>query len=594
MNLKYCFLSLYFLLACSTPQDSIDGDFQNTQSVRGWNILSEHEKNGMEVVEAASDYEINHLQLSHDIIMDLRHVRDTARLGLARRLTDKAHSEGIAEVVVWDHALYSLDYYPDEFKSGPQGTINLDNPDFWAWFRQDYRDMLQMFPEIDGIVLTFIETGAHIEDQYSEQMQTEQEKLARLVDEVAAVIMDEYDKALYIRTFMYTEEEMQSILKCLELIEHQGIRVMMKETPHDFFLTHPVNERIKAIKRPVIIEFDGGHEFSGQGLIMNTFVNTALARWKYYLQQPNVIGYVARTDRFGETTAIGRPHEVNLLAYHRAQQDSSLTAEDIYREFIARRYGEKAVEGLLPVFEQSYDMITATLYSLGLNTANHSKLDFDYPSIYVRHNSGRWLEDKSFFLEHGVGREFHYWADVMNHLAPISAKTHSQMQAEGKQALENDWVDAEEMINLDYVQYVAEEKDYGVSLAESMLQQALDTRDKITDTQAFKELLITLERSLLTARIRRATAKVYYGYRLYARGEDYHSEKLDNIIQSGLDEILEVADYIKNYAPGAPEGGQWTWESDAERALDFHHKTTEVGWEDFGGVVFRLNNDKVN
>ncbi|MFW5726822.1 MAG: hypothetical protein ACOCW4_03050, partial [bacterium] len=268
----------------------------------------------MEVVEAASDYEINHLQLSHDIIMDLRHVRDTARLGLARRLTDKAHSEGIAEVVVWDHALYSLDYYPDEFKSGPQGTINLDNPDFWAWFRQDYRDMLQMFPEIDGIVLTFIETGAHIEDQYSEQMQTEQEKLARLVDEVAAVIMDEYDKALYIRTFMYTEEEMQSILKCLELIEHQNIRVMMKETPHDFFLTHPVNERIKAIKRPVIIEFDGGHEFSGQGLIMNTFVNTALARWKYYLQQPNVIGYVARTDRFGETTAIGRPHEVNLLA----------------------------------------------------------------------------------------------------------------------------------------------------------------------------------------------------------------------------------------------------------------------------------------
>ena len=38
---------------------------------------------------------------------------------------------------------------------------------FWEWFKQDYRGMLDLIPEIDGLVLTFIETGAYAEKQYS-------------------------------------------------------------------------------------------------------------------------------------------------------------------------------------------------------------------------------------------------------------------------------------------------------------------------------------------------------------------------------------------------------------------------------------------
>jgi hypothetical protein len=585
----YRFLLLLLTLgaACSTPQESASPEAVNTKAIRGWNILSDNEMNGMKVIEAAADYDINHLQLSHNIIMDLRHVRDTTRLGIARRLTNKAHAEGIQEVVAWDHALYFKDYYPDSFKTGPDSTINLDDPAFWEWFKEDYRDMLDRFPELDGIVLTFIETGAHIEDQFSESMPTDQEKLARLVDEVASVIMDEYDKSLYIRTFIYTQEELNAILKCLNLIEHQDITVMMKEVPHDFFLPHPVNEHIRDINRPVIIEFDGGHEYNGQGIVMNTFADKALQRWKYYLQQPNVVGYVARTDRYGETNAIGRPHEANLLAYHRAQQDSSLTADDIYREFIAAQYGKDAVEGLLPVFRQNYDMITSIFYTLGLNTVNHSRLDYDEQSAYARHVSGRWLDDKTFSLAHGVDREFHYWKDVVNHLAPARHKQGQQMLEECRQVLNQGWVQEGEQITMDYVRYVTQEKDYGVALSESMLQQALDTRERVSDAQAFKDLLITLERSLLTARIRRATAKVYYGYRLYARGAEYRSAELSDIIQSGLDEIIEVSEYIENYSPGAPEGGQWRWSSDVDNAREYHRRTTQVGWEDFGGMIFK-------
>lgn len=590
-NLKTFFYlgSALFLAACNLPEkESADeAAATNTSEIRGWNILSDNEPNAMRVIETASNYDINHLQLSHQIVMDLRHVRDTGRLGLTRRLTRLAHAEGIEEVVVWDHALYYLDYYPDEFKTGPDSTINLDNPAFWEWFREDYRDMLDKVPEIDGIVLTFIETGAHIEDQYSEEMQTDQEKLAKLVDEVASVLMDEYEKALYIRTFIYTQEELDAILKCLNLIEHQDITVMMKEVPHDFFLTHPVNEHISEINRPVIIEFDGGHEYNGQGIIMNSFVDTALDRWKYYLQQPNVVGYVARTDRYGETTAIGRPHEVNLLAYHRAQQDSSITADSVYREFIADRYGEVNVEQLMPVYQNGYDMITSSLYSLGLNTVNHSRLDFDNQSAYARHVSGRWLEDKTFELGHDVNQEFHYWKDVVNHLAPVAAKTGQQMRNECAHVLENGWVVPEESISLAYVQHVANEKDYGVSLTEEMLKLVKDAKITNEYVLAHQDLLLTMERTLLTAKIRRATAKAYYGYRLYARGEEFRSPELEEIIQQGLEEIEEVAPLIENYEKDIPENGQWPWKRDALTAKGYHERITQIGWNESGGLVFK-------
>ena len=38
---------------------------------------------------------------------------------------------------------------------------------FGSGFKQDYRGMLDLIPEIDGLVLTFIETGAYAEKQYS-------------------------------------------------------------------------------------------------------------------------------------------------------------------------------------------------------------------------------------------------------------------------------------------------------------------------------------------------------------------------------------------------------------------------------------------
>ncbi|HNY15260.1 MAG TPA: hypothetical protein PKI12_06950, partial [Bacteroidales bacterium] len=323
---------------------------QTTNYIRGWNILSDSFVDDIATISAAKSYNINHLQLSHDLLMDLQEIRDPKRQKLVNDLIDEAHGAGIGEVVVWDHALYNLKYYPDEFKTGPKGTINLDNQAFWEWFREDYRALMNLAPEADGVVLTFIETGARAENQYSEKLKTGPEKLAAVVDAVADVVCDELNKQLYIRTFAYTDAEYLNTIGCIKHIKNQKIRLMMKETPHDFFLTHPDDKYAGTIDRPTIMEFDACNEFNGQGVIANTWPEYIVRRWSNLIRRPNVIGYVARTDRYGDTRLVGTPNEILLYALKRFTEDQSLTPGKISEEFLNERYGMKATRYLKPAF----------------------------------------------------------------------------------------------------------------------------------------------------------------------------------------------------------------------------------------------------
>src|SRR5690606_37844370 len=181
------------------------------------------EPDALAVIEAARAYDINHLQLSHEIVHDLKEVRDEGKRGLANRLVDAAHAAGIQEVVVWDHALYDLEYYPRRFRTGPDSTLDLDEPAVWEWLRQDYREMLDLVPGIDGVVLTFIEAGARAEEQHSARLRTPQEKLAAVVNAVADVVIGERGLDLYARTFAYTHREYDNITGAIERFERPGI-----------------------------------------------------------------------------------------------------------------------------------------------------------------------------------------------------------------------------------------------------------------------------------------------------------------------------------------------------------------------------------
>ena len=574
-----------FAVSALTVACSSESSLPPYGQVQGWNILSDSYDDALVTLAAAREYNVNHLQLSHHLIMDLREIREPERRAKVTSLIDRAHEAGIPEVVLWDHALYGLDYYPEEFKTGPDGTINLDNPEFWEWFRADYRQMLDLVPSADGLVLTFIETGTRAERQYSEKWSTGPEKLAAVVDCVADVVCREYGKKLYVRTFAYTDAEYANTIGCLEHVRSREIILMMKETPHDFFLTHPNDKYAGTIDRPTIIEFDTGGEFNGQGIITNTWPEYVLGRWSRYVRLPNIIGYVARTDRYGNTRLVGTPNEILLDALKSYTADTTVTADRVYDSFISRKYGPAAVDVLKPAFQLAFDIVTSSLYTLGTNTANHSALNYDpYRSSYARHVSGKWIDPPIAHIRHGVDRDFHYWKDVIEHLAPARLKTaDGPIRTEAPAVIDSSWVTPVERMNEDYLKWIITEKQYGVKLAEQALQM-VESSKGVLEQPDYLQLTALFGRTLLTARLHEAAATAYWGYRIYARGEDYRTPWLKQTLSDALERMTTVADEIERFGHPIPVG-QWNWQKDAQMVSQYYEWITQ-GWPEYGNVRF--------
>jgi hypothetical protein len=591
-------LALIATRGAARQESPAHGPLRAAQPVRGWTILSNSEPDALAVIEAAPGYDINHLQLSHQVVDELRQLREPRRREMVARLTGAAHRVGIQEVVLWDHALYDLDYYPKAFRTGPSGTIDLDNTAFWQWLKADYRNLLDLAPDADGVVLTFIETGARAERQHSTTLLTNQDKLAAVVNAVADVVVGERKLALYARTFSYTHAEYRNIAGAIGKFTRPDVRLMMKETPHDFFLTHPDDFLAGTIARPTLMEFDVGAEFNGQGLIANTWPEHILARARSLLRRPHVVGYVARTDRYGGTRVIGRPSEINLYALRRYAQDPDVTAEAVYDGFIGARYGAGAQPWVKAAFRNAFEIVTSTLYTLGTNTANHSKLDYDpYASSYARSVSGKWLDPPIAFVRHDVDREFHYWKDIVNHLAPPWAKqvkSAPQLQ-EVPWVVERGWLQAGDLIDEEHLRYVTAEKTYGVRLAERSLQ-AIEEGKRYLTSEAYRDLRDYFTRTLLTARLHRAVATAYLGFRVYARGEPFRTASVVGMVRETLLEIPRLAEEMRNF-PAKPPAGQWNWVEDADEAMRYYNAIVHTGWpaktngadNPYAGVTFPLD-----
>ena len=560
------------------------GPLRADEPVRGWTILSDREPDALAVIRAARDYDIDHLELSHELVMDLNEVRDERKRALLGRLVDSAHTAGIREVVLWDHALYELPYYPERFRTGPGGTIDLDDPAFWTWLKQDYRDMLDRVPKIDGLVLTFVETGARAERQHSRTMTTPQEKLAAVVNAVADVVIGERKLNLYARTFSYTHGEYRAVIGAVDRF-HPGVRLLMKETPHDFFLTHPNDRYAGTIARPTVIEFDAAGEFNGQGQIASTWPEYMLARARDLLRRPHVIGYTARTDRYGSTRMIGRTAEIDLYALARFVRDTGATADRITAEFVTSRYGAAARPNVTRAFANAFDIVTSTLYTLGTNTANHSRLDYDaYTSSYARHVSGKWIEPPMAHVRHGVNRDLHYWRDVVDKLAPPSAKEPKGAQwHEVPWVRDSGWITPGERMDEATLAMVLTEKRWGVTKARESLRAIEEGRSALRPAD-YGELHALFERTLLTARLHEAVASAYFGFRVWARGDAYRTPMVTRAIRDGLRDIVAVSALIRDH-PAKPPAGQWEWAKDADQAMRYHEWITK-GWGKYGGMKF--------
>ena len=128
-KITYLILCSFILISCHNKE------LENRGSIIGWNILSDDMDDAERLLEKAKEYNVNQLQISHDIVHDLRMVRNPQKQKQVNYITNKAHDNGVESVLVWDHALYKLNYYPEKFIRDEDGKLDLDNEKFWEWFK---------------------------------------------------------------------------------------------------------------------------------------------------------------------------------------------------------------------------------------------------------------------------------------------------------------------------------------------------------------------------------------------------------------------------------------------------------------------------
>ena len=546
--------------------------------IRGWNILSDNIDIAKKTIYHAKNYNINHLQLSHHLIHNLKEISDVSKLKKINYLVTLAHNEGIQKVYIWDHALYQKNYYPKKFFKENTNKLDLDNQEFWEWFRQDYRNKLEKIKIIDGIVLTFIETGMRIENQYSKLYPSSMQKFKKLINELNSVVSDYFGMDLILRTFSYNNSEIENIVGVVNDLNDDNIYIMIKESNHDFFITHPPNNLIDIIgkNKRIIIEFDAAHEFSGQGVVASIFPEFHFQKAKYFSKYENVLGYSIRLDRYGDTSIIDKPTEINLFSIDKGFSNYSLSSDQVIKQYIAKVYGKENVGTLFRVFDESDDIILSSFYTLGLNTARHSKLNFDYRSIYTRHVSGRWLENPVIYIKNSVNKEYHYWKDIVNYLSPKKHKagqgfyktTSSPSDSisymvlnklEIPDVIDKGWLVPEELMDENILKDILKEKKWSINKAKELLRLVDDVKSDINHIE-YKKLKRMFERTLLTVRLRAAVAAVYYGARIKP-----NTLKISKIIKNNKFDANKVIKEIKNYKFSYPIG-EYNWKKDSELA----------------------------
>ncbi|WP_020529959.1 hypothetical protein [Flexithrix dorotheae] len=592
------------LLGCaSQKQEKPDSKY----SYRGWNILSNHRENGLKTLDAAAKYGINHIELSHyQLCHDLKDLKNEKKRNDVNFFIEEAHKRGIEDVFVWDHAFYHLDYYPDRFKvesdqeqdlthhtkhfeGGINKQLDLDNPEFWEWVYQDYDTLLSYAPELDGVVLTFIETGSYVLYQHSDKMKTGGEKIAALVDSLGGYFIDKKGLKLTIRTFIYNQFEKDNIIEALKKIKRDDITVMIKMVPHDWFMTYPYQDYLADIPFPVVIEYDCGMEYAGENVILNTFPEYFADAFKYYHQFENVTGFCARSDRFEETAAVGTPGELNLYLLSELAENPDMSHNEITSNFIRNTYGEQVLTPIKPLFDSAWNTIMASMYTMGTHTANHSRLNYHRDNIYQTHTTGEWypVNQQISTIKHGVNKDLHNYKDVINRLAFPKFKTDTVgLRKDISWVLDAGWLNPGEEMNEEFLNDIITEKQYAVNLAEEAMQQFEKAKPFIEDKKVADNLYHTINRTVIFTRERMAMAQAVYGYRLWSRGKEYQTPALQQLIWDGLTLGSEMLDRIDNYPVHTPLG-QWRWTRDRESFDVYYKAIAETGWKEFGleGII---------
>jgi len=313
--------------------------------INGWILLDSDPEAVRATIETAADYGVNHVQLSHDLIMNIEDILgdgsevlqriETLNMGIAL-----AHDYGM-KAFIWAH----------EFSAAGPGVCYAPDDPVWEARSQAYRDGLARIPDVDGVVLMFgsapnppwftictCDWCAENYDLPAWESPPNEERIRILTEKVGGTIVNELGKTMLVRTFVHEPAEIGWHSQGLAAVQGVEFAGMHKGPVQDWQPYHPHDPCGGAIgPHPSVLEDDVAGEYYGLSTL--PFCSPGYFRYRLkHLWDRNGIGAVIRVQR-GSEHALGTPNEVNVYAISELLKDIHKPLESIWDEFIASFYG---------------------------------------------------------------------------------------------------------------------------------------------------------------------------------------------------------------------------------------------------------------
>ena len=385
---------------CSGQSFTVDAPSETLK--KGWVLLRDDDHT--ELLSKAREYHVNHIQISHDMMMNAwEPLRDTARRDYIRNTIDIAKANGVEEVVLWTHEVQFDDLWPDLLVGG---KVNMDSPRFWQWLDQEYESLYYAIPNADGLVLTLTENelqpgigGADVinRDETIHTGKTPAESVQMLIEGIWAVCQ-RHGWSLYVRNWAGggSDRWVRDAVRA----SHPDIWLMSKATgAGDWNMIQEDYDQIGTCTgHREMVEFDILGEYWGYTQTPWAGIDFLRHLWTdFSLTKNNVNAMVARVDRGNdyskapgiEPRAYDGPNRINFYALDAFSDCPEITSDAVYDYWSNHWFGPVAAPKVASAMKRAFGISNAcwnipTPYggSYDYSFSDFIAVDYCYKSLF--------------------------------------------------------------------------------------------------------------------------------------------------------------------------------------------------------------------
>lgn len=488
------------LLAGSVDVGGPDSISDPVFEIRGWDIAS---ADHIDKISKASEYGINTITLSHGLVREVDEVlADEGRANTIEEICREAKRYDM-NVYLWTRQISN----PPEhlvFESRGYMWLDFDHPDLWAWMANQYHQLFETVPCVDGAVLFFTESdfqlhrGPHEPKRWTDSRRiasnlSSDERMAKAINAVHEVHA-QHGKQLIVRDFFRTPLEYDLFYEAMQRVPKDVI-VYSRHKPNDFRYNYPSSPSYGRFDdRTHVVELEpsivGGAEY--------------LQKEIQKVRDMGMDGVIPRV-RYGRDVF----RDFNNYVYNRVIHNPNMDLDPLWEEFFLPYFEqEEAYRTVVDVLKASPDITYHNNYTLGFYLGKKGRIA-DIGQGDSRLASGEsgimWTED------------------------PTLTRIEGMLQTGG----------------IEVMDLAAAWHQVGERLAQNALTKLQAVREGFSDDASYVEIADHFEEELIHARSRQYWVRGYLALRYYRNND--HSEdarKLAHTALAELNEFIETEETI--------------------------------------------------